>query len=946
MRVRKEIHILVDASLKMHVKIDHQKTPMNKVNNFLLHLAKMSDLQPAYFGRVHIHIGDVYIPVEEGKAEKMIRDAEKVMNDASKENDLLFFWNSVLSGDGNDDNLFFIISSVVDDRLLSMFENYKNKLIFLDFSGKKIDISPEHKRLVHVVKHRDVKKCAKKIHKRFLSEYLTTVNFGFLMKTEFFPVLLHEEDDYDLESIKVIATSTFQPLESISILAKGFIMPVDQCYDKKGTKVNSAAAYKILKALLGEEINPKVKEEDTSLDANKDDSVTIIEDESRAEKVEEATAEVKQEVKEEVMEEDEIKEEEVKEEKVKEDVEEEVKPVLTTPAKKSRKRKAIGDDDDDDDDEEYTPTKRKSTRKPAKASGRGGKRKAVKEHSPASAKKAATPGRGRKAKKLVEEEPEKEDEPMEEEQAEEPEKAEEKTEEQQADTKEEVKPAEVVEEIPEPVFLVACASERHTGIRRPVILRLRGLEQQDKTYYDEETRKLKIAEKAAAAEAEAAEQAAKEEAARQEAARQEAANMEYAQQMAMLRQYEYERAQQNAPMATPMEDDSPESPPPYDCPASPDMAPATAQDVKIIPTIATIPLEPEAQEPEEPDEPDEPEEPSGDVDFRTTTPIKMIPLEAVGTEESSDKSADQGSDKSADQGSDKSADQNELNVSSESADNSGGIELKESTCIVDESDVPEEPEDLLKVQNTPVKTIPVDSCVKANDGENQSESVEEAAVKEEDEKYIEVIVLNMTWEKFREQVALADDEEAIEELTERELEMPGVEPMHDYTKLTGWYSSEAMQFYLNKLFRAMRKLHDRRPLYDNEIRNMKQMVQYGQSANLAWNFSMLLRDEDNVVPEDFLPLLESTAQEFDKLYYEISKRSPMRRPALPRRFQHHHPLHHQPHYSPHYQSAQQHARHAYGHNPQHYNSPHHGSPHSSPHHGSPHKKYQQPQHHY
>lgn len=904
MKERKEIHILVDATLKMHVKIDQNKTAMNKVNEFLLHLAKMSDFQPGYLNRVHIHVGDNYIPFGEGNAEKTIRDAEKVIYEVSKENDFLYLWNAALSGDRDDDNIFFIISSVVDDRVLSLFEEFQEKLIFLDFSGKKIEISPEYKSRVHVVKNRDVKKCAKKIHKNFLKEYLTTVNFGFSMKTEFFPVLQHDEDDYDLKSITVVASSTFQPLEAQPILAKGFILPVDECYDKKGKKVKSASAYKILKALLGEEIEPKIKEEDTSMDTTKDDSMTTSKDDNKTNNTENVIAEIKEEIKEEVMEE-EVKEEEVKEEEVKEDTE----PELKTPAKASRKRKPKNDDDDDDD-EEYTPTKRKATsRKTAKATGRGGKRKTVKEDVPV-AKTPAKPGKGRKAKKIVEEEQEDEDEPMEQEATKEPGKAEE----QQAETKEGEKPVEVVEEIPDPVFLVACALERDTGIRRPVILRLRGLEQQDKTFYDEETKKLKIEEKAAAAKAEAAELEAKE-----QQARQEAADMEQAQLEALRRQYEYEMAQHNAPSATPMEEDSPESPPPYDCPASPDMVPVVAQDVKIIPTIATIPLEPDAMEPEEPSE---------DTDFRTVTPVKMIPLEPVGEEKSPNKSGDQ----------------NELNVSEELADNSGGAEMKEATCIVDESDVPEEPEDLLKVQHTPVKTIPVDSCIETSDNNNQSVDAElvKDAVKEEEEeeKYIEVIVLDMTWDKFREQVALADDEEAIEELTERELEMPGVEPLHDYTKLTGWYSPEAMQFYLNKLFRAMRKLHDRRPLYDNEIRNMKQMVLYGQSADLAWNFSMLLRDEDNVVPEDFLPLLESTAQEFDKLYYEVSKRSPIRRPALPRRF-HHSQHHHQKHYSSHYQSQQHHSRHPYGHNSQHYSNHSHSSPHNSPH-----KKQQYNQHNY
>lgn len=40
----------------------------------------------------------------------------------------------------------------------------------------------------------------------------------------------------------------------------------------------------------------------------------------------------------------------------------------------------------------------------------------------------------------------------------------------------------------------------------------------------------------------------------------------------------------------------------------------------------------------------------------------------------------------------------------------------------------------------------------------------------------------MTWEKFEKQIAIVNDDDIFEELTEREKTVVGPEPNHDYTK--------------------------------------------------------------------------------------------------------------------------------------------------------------------
>uniref|UniRef100_A0A8R1DX47 Uncharacterized protein n=1 Tax=Caenorhabditis japonica TaxID=281687 RepID=A0A8R1DX47_CAEJA len=436
----------------------------------------------------------------------------------------------------------------------------------------------------------------------------------------------------------------------------------------------------------------------------------------------------------------------------------------STPAKKKAKRPKA----DSDEDEEYTPTKK--SRKTAKTTPtRGGKRGGrvaggEKIATPKRATRSAARGRGR-PKKLGAGTREEAHEILPENIKKEP-REEPKEEKQEQEEKEDTPTDKTPKPVSDTLFYVACGTERWTNVRRPVVLRLRGLYDQDKKFYDEETLKK---------------------------------------------------------MTVALEEESPASPAQsQDGPASPDMAPTTLQPVKTIPTTPQVP--PDFCQPASPQSPprnDDTKEPS----------IVAIPLEPTAAE-----SVDMGQ------------------PASPTMDDEDG---KNKSCIA------EEPEEIAES----VKCIPVESEAERELKKSQKDN----------NKYIEIIVLDMTWSQFENQVALVGDEAAIAEITEREKKVLGPEQSHDYTKLTGWYSPDSMFFYISKVVRALRKLQDRSAIFEKEIENMGRMVVYGQSPEYARQFALFLREEAYTIRPQLIPIVESAAGYFDQLcaMYELqtSKRN-------------------------------------------------------------------------
>uniref|UniRef100_A0A1I7TJJ3 VWFA domain-containing protein n=1 Tax=Caenorhabditis tropicalis TaxID=1561998 RepID=A0A1I7TJJ3_9PELO len=966
---QREVFIFVDSSLKMHVKIDHKRTAISKVYKFLLYLARKGDSQPCYFEKIHIRVGDEYIRIEENQAEKNIREAQSLFKEPSAELDHLSVWKTELARNTEENSLFFIASSVIDQRLIDMFQMHRKKLLFLDFSGKKVKLRKECRGRVQIIKYKDVMRAARIIHRKLLSNYLTKVNLGFSIRSKFIIAPVADSAGFDLESIDIVGMTTYEPVESNAILTTSYLLPVDTCYDSKNSKCDSATGYRVLRVLLGEDKSILV-EDGESKDTTRNESLNESLDDSRNESrnlltdkeeviIDEANVSDQKEAEVKV---------EVKEEEVEEEEEEQVVSTKSTPKKSPRKKKQVYKSlEEDDDDEEYTPKKKKGGRKGARGGGtagrggtpgRGGKRKRVQddddEEEPQPTKRATRRStRGRKSDPVTEEEPEEKEEeppaaePVEttEEPSTEPAQEPQTSEQGEGEKKEEEKKDD---EPPLPKWLLARGKDRRTGIYRPVILRLRGPDDDDKTYYDEETLKLKEEEASKKKLEEEAEEAKKLEERKAELEREAAPS-------AVFQRQEMPQFQQPVKEEV-MEDESPESPPPDDCPASPDMKPTISQPVRIIPTT-TIPLEPEPTT-------------SKDVDYRQNpqnVPIKAIPLEPVEVKVDMDyRDIKQEVVPAADAPSNNAEpgelvdsdfdDGDELGELVDEEDGSDidvpmGIDSEELHEMVDEynaadddPDVPEEPseENLVPVQQEPVKNIPIESCIETEDvGENTiDETVSDKlpaerrvdGAKQTDpeknagSKYIQVIVLNMTWEEFETQIVIGDDDETAEEVNEREQLVVGEEPFHDYTKLTGWYSDEAMQFYINKMFRALRKLNERSHLFETEYRHMTQMIIHGQNPELARAFAMLMVDDIEIYPDETIEIAEQASQHFEQMYNQMAPVRPRRQvlPPEPARYQEHHRMQHQGH--PIHHGHPIHPGHVnrqmYPH-PQNYHQPHH-----------------------
>ncbi|CAL2034786.1 unnamed protein product [Caenorhabditis brenneri] len=629
----RNMFILVDTSSRMYLKSKKNKTAMDKIYKFLLTLAKKGDQQPGYFHRVQLYIGDKQIKLDKGKAQECIESAQKLILEEGGQVYKEDFWRNLLEENKSENSQFFILSSVVVKETLQNFRAYKKNLMFLDFCGKKLKL-PEHlKKQVQLIKSKNIVKSAKLIHRQYLRDLLVTVNFGWKMSAEFITAY---NEEVDLKTIDVIGSTTYEPAESVEILARGFILPIDECYDRTGDQITNPTKYQVLKLLLGDE--------------------------------------------------------------------EAMKDCLPDPSS-SRKRKI----DQEKGEKDPVPVKRGSVQ------GIGGQEEAEK------------PGTSGEIKKMEE------------------------TSETQST----------------PMWLFARALDRETDTYRPVILRLRGLTQTDKTYHDPETLKKKLAEEA-------------------EKQKQEVATQE-----------------------------SPASP---EGPASPDQAPVTSsQPVKIIPT---------------------------DVDYRGAAPVKKaedIDYRFRGPKISPAKA--------------ETADE----VMSEDEDDGELGELVDEIIGSDD----DEPENV----------IPQEMAE-----EEKPKEVELKWEDMDDGKYVEVVVLNMTWDDFLHQAVTVGDDEAMEEVTEREKTVVGEEPFQDYTNLTGWYTDEQMVFYVNKMFRALRKINERPQLYETEYKNLTDMVVYGQNYDLAKKFSKLMVDDLEAYPEEAEPLARKASKHFENLYYKLAPHKP-KRPA-------------------------------------------------------------------
>lgn len=769
----------------MHAIIDCDATPMENAYIFLREICKKGDHQPTYIDRVHIHIGDNYIELEEGKALKMFEDSKSMIFEPSDQNDFLSLWKTALDADEDENALFFIVSTIVNEKILKMFHKYHKKMTFLDFSGIKLNISERLKSDVHLVEHGTSKKLAATIHKKITENYVTTVNFGTSFGVELAPCTVRKNVPYELTKIDIVGTSTYQPLETISVLTRSFLLPIDKCYDKKGSKVNNAVAYCVLKEIIGDKPVALLEKEDEN-DRSSDTSL------------EKSNEDIKKEI-------DDMKSETTAP----------VVPVKPRAPKKKFPNLVPNNENGYEGDGESGPITAENVKNEKTNLTKGGRKRRLQTLEPSNAKKGKDAKNGDLLSEVKND--------------------------KEAETKENEDGKASADGTPDPLFLVACATERYTGLRRPVILRLREFDKDDKTYYDEETLKAKLEEHA-------------------------------------VKKLEEEKDKLQSAAAP--EDDSPASPP-MDCPASPDMVPVIPQTVKIIPTVPTIPLETQDVDMREPSAPKDVDYRSQDVDLRVAVPVGDVDLRAQ------DKVQD-----------------------------SLPVEVKKESCIVDDAVVPEEPpmEDLTTNQDQPVKLIPLEGQTELKAAEIKQEMSEETAADDNQSqenvfdygKYIQIIVLDMTWEKFEKQIAIVNDDDIFEELTEREKTVVGPEPNHDYTKLTGWYSPEAMQFYVNKMVRALRKLQDRSALFEKEYQNMTRMVIYGQSPEMARQFAILIREESYGLERQAVPVADGAAQYFEQLSEQMLYQ-PRPRKAVSSRRHHYtqpHPHHQQmPHHQPHLHHA-------------------------------------------
>lgn len=637
----RNMFILVDTSTRMYLKSKKNKTAMDKIYKFLLTLTKKGDQQPGYFHRVQLYIGDTQIKLDKGKAQECIESARKLILEEGQQVNKEDYWRNFLEENKSENSQFFILTSVVVKEMLQNFRTYKKHLIFLDFSGKKMKLPKLLRKQVQLIKCKNIVKSAKLIHRQYLQDLLVTVNFGWKMDAEFITAY---NEEVDLKTIDIIGSTTYEPTESVEILARGFILPIDECYDRTGDQITNPTKYQVLKLLLGDE--------------------------------------------------------------------EAMKDCLPDPSAR-------------------TPRKRKLDKKKG-------------EKDPVPVKRGNVEGFGGQEESEM---------PV---------------------TSEEVKKVEE-ETQPTPMWLFARALDRETNTYRPVILRLRGLTQTDKTYHDPETLKKKLAEEAAT-------------------------------------------------------EESPASP---EGPASPDQVPTTSsQPVKIIPT---------------------------DVDYRSQTPVKTT-AEDIDYRLRGPKIPPVKVDPECITLSDDDEDDGELG------------ELVDE-IIGSDDDEPMEPQEMVE--------------------EEKKEEVELKWENMDDGKYVEVVVLNMTWDDFLHQAVTVGDEEALEEATEREKNVVGEEPFQDYTNLTGWYTDEQMLFYVSKMFRALRKINERPQLYETEYENLTNMVLYGQNYDLAKNLSKLMVDDLEAYPEEAEPFARKASKHFEDLYYKLAPHKP-KRPEPVRQEQHREP-HRDPH---------------------------------------------------
>ncbi|CAL2050187.1 unnamed protein product [Caenorhabditis brenneri] len=976
------IIFVVDSSARMHVKLSKNETAMERVFKFLETFTKKADRQTAYFHRVQIYVGNEQIDLKEGEALECLKKARKTFFEPSTQDDQITDWKNRLENDKEGESQYFFLSSVVEKSIVKTFRQYKKIMLFMDFGGKQMKMGKTMCKQVQVIKKKNVEKSARLIHQQFLRPYLTIVNMGFKIKTEFVTTSVYGSENVDISSIDIFGSTTYEPIATNEILARGFIMPVDIDYDKKDKKVNSQAGYQVIKAILGdeedeEEVEGEKEEEnlrhptESQIPASGDKSDDPQPMEEESEKV--APEEAKQDV----------NDESNKKEESSDD--DSILLIRKKPTRGRAKKYVSMEEEDDRDDEEYTPGKKTGGKKASKSPAKRGKRKLLKEEGEDESAVAKKPPvkntrRGRPPKQPKVEEPVAQSEPVKTEpeevkQEEEEKKEDEVNKEDEVKKEEEEKPKEP----PIPMWLFGRGVDRVSGECMPVILRLRGLEQTDKTFYDEEglkkrqeldeKRKLEDEEEERQkAEAEAQKRAEKEAEEREKAKRRPPVSQRrLAQRCHERRREEFLKTHVTPPKATPpskptlpsrstappkptvplkvtvppvaaVVDDSPASPD-ADCPASPDMSPVTSQPVKIIPR--EIPTSSGDVDYRSSQNTSASAPKTGDIDYRQVGP-KIIPSEPVSETPKEVKRARESGEviepgelvTSDEEDDDELGELVDEVIGSDDEEDDGEIHELVDECGGDDADVPEEPEDLLIVQQEPVKTIPVESCIVDEDEKEKKDEIKEEEAeqpvekmevdednveedsivekevekgaeskneetdkkegeekkeenvekKEEEEKFIEVIVLNMKWEDFIYQCAMVGDEEAIEEITERENTVVGEEPFTDYSQLTGWFTDEAMSFYINKMFRALRKLHERSHMFDNEYRNMADMIAFGQNPDLARAFAELMVDDMEAFPESAAPYAEGASQYFEKMYYQLAPEK-FRKPAVNPRYQ-------------------------------------------------------------
>lgn len=657
-----------------------------------------------------------------------------------------------------------------------MFKEYENNVMFMDFAGQR---PPANfcKRFENYecMETSKLELQADEIHEHFLSDYLTEVNIGLPFNAEFYNVSTKSDYLMNISKIQVCGMTTSVPIEGFPILARSFLMPVDNVYNNVGNGesvkklasyqihfsdelIDNETAYEVLKSLLGED-NEKHEGEAEQKDKQKEENEVSI----KAEKIEpeasapasgtaqsdtqENPAEVKQET------------EPVPVETVGEKKDEVVEASISEPIKQEQ--------EPDEDDEEYTPTKRRGGKRGAKSKSTPAKRvKLTKPEPPVTTPKRAT--RSSTRNKKIEESLEK----VEEEHAGEAAPPAEAVVEPEATvpapsdaappaeqanpnnqteaTGEQEKKPEVVEEVfPEPTYLLARAVERHSGKQRPVIIRLRGLLDEDKTFYDEETLQKLEQEKAAKLAEEAA---------------------------ALIGPAIPAEQAKSAEFGPPASPD-------FDAPASPDMAPIIPQEIKVIPVHATpvksaptqdvdmrIPIRPaqdvdfripvaqdvDMRTPASPVQDEDLRVPaiSQDVDYRTPQTIKIIPLEPVDAVSEGDAKKEEtpkakktrwSSGKEADVG--EQADTTTENVEKKDDDvpeePEPATEEPTESCIADIPEEIEEPtmDEMITNQQDTIKCIPIES-----EADREKRKIQEETADGPPEKqpvYLEVIVVRL-----------------------------------------------------------------------------------------------------------------------------------------------------------------------------------------------------------